>query len=141
PASEPVITYMPIVHTFTAQMIVKTSAPLSITITNTGKASLIINSSAVPNTLDFTEVNDGCSGLTLAAGTSCSVSITFSPTGSGTRSATFILTDNAGNSPQNVPITGTGTGTNPALAIDSQFFSCANGVCDVGAGRNVFINN
>ena len=69
------------------------------------------------------------------------MSITFSPTATGTRSATFILTDNAANSPQNVPITGTGTGTNPPLAIDNRFFTCANGVCDVGAGSNVFVNN
>jgi Putative Ig domain len=27
------------------------------------------------------------------------------------------------------------------LAIDDQFFTCANGVCDVGAGSNVFVNN
>jgi Putative Ig domain len=40
-----------------------------------------------------------------------------------------------------VPITGTGTGQNPPLAIDTQFFTCANGVCDIGAGRNVFVNN
>src|SRR5205823_10264720 len=106
-------------------------------------ASLFINSAATrgANPLDFTEVNDGCSGLTLAAGTSCSVSITFKPTATGTRSGTFILTDNAANSPQTVPITGTGTGTNPPLAITTQFFTCAGGVCDIGAGSNVFVNN
>jgi hypothetical protein len=40
-----------------------------------------------------------------------------------------------------VPISGTGTGQNPPLAIDSRFFTCANGVCDIGAGHNVFVNN
>src|SRR5436189_2601312 len=141
PATTPAVTFTPTSLTFTAQAIGTTSAPQSITITNTGKAALFINSAAVPNTLDFTEVNDGCSGLTLAAGTSCSVSITFSPTTSGTRSAKFTLTDNAAGSPQTVPITGTGTGPNPPLQIDSRFFTCANGVCDIGAGRNVFVNN
>jgi hypothetical protein len=79
-----------------------------------GTASLFINSAGVPNTLDFTVVNDG-SGLTLAVGTSCSVSITFSPTLAGARSAQLIVTDNAPNSP--------------------------GGVCDIGAGSNVFVNN
>src|ERR671930_1336293 len=110
-AAAPAVTFAPTSLTFAAQAIGTTSAPQSVTVTNTGNASLFINSAAVPNTLDFTEVNDGCSGLTLAAGTSCSVSITFSPTGTGTRSAAFTLTDNAANSPQKVPITGTGTGT------------------------------
>ncbi|HYZ78408.1 MAG TPA: choice-of-anchor D domain-containing protein [Gaiellaceae bacterium] len=137
----PAVTFTPTSLTFASQDVGTTSAPQSITVTNTGNAGLFINSAAVPNTLDYTEVNDGCSGLTLAAGTSCSVAITFAPKGTGTRSAAFTLTDNAANSPQTVPITGTGTGTNPPLAIDTQFFSCANSVCDVGAGSNVFVNN
>ena len=141
PTTAPAVAFTPTSLTFAGQAIGTTSAPQSITVTNTGNAGLFINSAAVPNTLDFTEVSDGCSGLTLAAGTSCSVSITFSPTLSGTRSAAFTLTDNAANSPQTVPLTGTGTGTNPPLAIDSRFFSCANGVCDIGAGRSVFVNN
>ena len=140
-AGAPAVSFTPTSLTFAAQAIGTTSAPQSITITNTGSTSLFINSAAVPNTLDFTEVNDGCSGLTLAAGTSCAVSITFSPTASGTRSAAFTLTDNAAGSPQTVPLTGTATGTSAPLAIDSRFFTCANGVCDIGAGQNVFVNN
>jgi putative Ig domain-containing protein/HYDIN/CFA65/VesB family protein len=143
PAGAPAVTFAPTSLTFADQAIGTTSAPQSIAITNTGNAPLFVNSAATrgANPLDFTEVGDGCSGLTLAAGTSCSVSITFSPTASGTRSASFILTDNAADSPQTVPVTGTGTGQNPPLAIDSRFFTCANGVCDIGAGRNVFVNN
>src|SRR5918912_3218541 len=137
----PAVALTPTSLTFGAQAIGTTSAPQSITVTNTGNAGLFISSAAVPNTLDFTEVSDGCSGLTLAAGTSCTVSITFSPTASGTRSAAFTVTDNAANSPQSAPLTGTGTGQNPPLAIDTQFFTCANSVCDVGAGGNVFVNN
>jgi hypothetical protein len=79
------------------------------------------------------------------SGTSCTVSITFSPTLAGTRSAQLVVTDNAPNSPETAPLTGTGTTpagtTAPALAIDTQFFTCTNGVCDVGAGHNVFVNN
>lgn|SRR5215211_842600 len=140
-SSAPAVSLTPTSLTFGSLAIGATSAPQSITIANTGTASLFINSAAVPNTLDFTEVSDGCSGLTLAAGTSCSVSITFSPTAAGTRSASFTLTDNAANSPQTVPLTGTGVGENAPLAIDSRFFTCTNGVCDVGAGQNVFVNN
>jgi hypothetical protein len=69
------------------------------------------------------------------------MSITFSPTASGTRSAALTVTDNAPGSPQTAPITGTGTGTNPPLAINTQFFTCTGGVCDIGAGSNVFVNN
>src|SRR4051812_6742092 len=143
PTGTPSVTFTPTSLTFGAQAINTTSAPQSITIKNTGNGSLFINSAATrgTNALDFTQVGDGCSGLTLPAGATCSVSINFSPKATGTRSATFILTDNAPASPQTVPITGTGTGQNPPLAIDSRFFTCANGVCDIGAGSNVFVNN
>ena len=143
PATAPAVAFAPTSLVFAARDIGTTSVPQSITITNTGTAGLFINSAATrgANPLDFTQVDDGCSGLTLAPGTSCVVSIVFSPTASGTRSATFILTDNAANSPQTVPITGTGTGTNAPLAIDSRFFTCSNGTCDIGAGHNVFVNN
>src|SRR5919197_1491772 len=104
PATAPAVTFTPTSLTFAAQAIGTTSAPQSIAVMNTGSAPLFINSAATrgANPLDFTQVSDGCSGVTLAAGTSCSVAITFSPTASGTRSATFILTDNAANSPQSV---------------------------------------
>lgn len=143
PPSAPAVTVTPTSLTFAAQAIGTTSAAQSVTVANTGTAPLFINSAATrgANPLDFTEVSDGCSGLTLSPGTGCSVSITFSPTASGTRSGTLIVTDNAADSPQTVPITGTGTGTNPPLAIDTQFFACAGGVCDIGAGSNVFVNN
>ncbi len=69
------------------------------------------------------------------------MSITFTPTTSGTRTATLSVTDNAPGSPQTAPLTGTGTGTPPPLAIDTQFFTCSGGVCDIGAGSNVFVSN
>jgi Abnormal spindle-like microcephaly-assoc'd, ASPM-SPD-2-Hydin/Putative Ig domain len=142
-AAAPAVTLTPTSLTFGAQDVGTTSPAQSVTVTNTGDAPLFINSAATrgEDPLDFTEVDDGCSGLTLAAGTACTVSITFKPTTTGTRSATLIVTDNAANSPQTAPITGTGTGTTPPLAIDTQFMTCTSGVCDIGAGSNVFVNN
>src|SRR5437870_1020837 len=142
-AAAPAVTFTPTSLTFGAQAIGTTSAPQSVTVANTGGAPLFINSAATrgANPLDFTEVNDGCSGLTLAHGTSCSVSINLSPTAPGTRSGTLIVTDNGANSPQSAPGTGTGTGTNPPLAIDTRFMTCTGSVCYIGANRNVFVNN
>lgn len=142
-AAAPAVTFTPTSLTFGAQAVGTTSAAQSVTVANTGTAPLFINSAATrgANPLDFTQVDDGCSGVTLAAGTSCSVAINFSPTATGTRSATLIVTDNAAGSPQTVPITGTGTGTNPPLAINTQFMTCANNVCDIGANTSVFVNN
>jgi len=145
--SAPAVSLSPSSLTFAARDTGTTSEAQSVTVANTGTASLFINSAWVrgANPLDFTEVYDGCSGLTLAPGTSCSVSVTFKPTQAGTRSGTLIVTDNAPNSPQTASITGTGTTppgtTPPPLSIDTRFFTCSGGVCDIGAGSNVFVNN
>lgn len=138
----PAVTFTPASLTFAAQDVGTTSAAQSITVNNTGDASLFINGLKINGApFDFTIVGDGCSGMTLPAGTGCTVQINFSPTTTGTRTGTFTVTDNAADSPQSATLTGTGTGTAPALAIDTQFFTCTNGVCDIGAGSNVFVNN
>jgi hypothetical protein len=133
--------------TYAARDTGTTSAAQSVTVSNSGNASLFFNSAAISglDTLDFTVVNDGCSGLTLAPGASCIMSVTFSPTAAGTRTAALRFTDNAPNSPQNVSLTGTGTTpagtTAPGVAIDNQFFTCTGGVCDVAEGSIEFVNN
>jgi hypothetical protein len=140
-AAAAAVTFTPPSLTFGSQAVGTTSPPQTITVANTGDASMFINSAAVPNTLDFTVVSDGCSGLTLAPGTSCDMSITFNPSATGTRTAALTVTDNAPGSPQTAPLTGTGTGTNPPLAISTQFYSCASNVCDISNQGNPFLGN
>src|SRR4051795_13647969 len=132
------VTFSPSSLTFAAQNVGTTSASQTVTATNTSGASFLVNSAAV-HSLDFTVVDDQCSGLTIANGASCTVSITFSPTTTGTRTANYVFTHN--NVASNVPLTGSGAGTTPPLVIDTRFMTCANGTCDIGAGSNVFVNN
>jgi hypothetical protein len=141
--SAPAVTLTPSSLTFPTQSVGTTSTPQTISVTNSGGSGLFINSAQTrgSNALDFTQVSDGCSGTTVGAGSSCSVSITFSPTAAGARSATFIVTDNASNSPQSAPVTGVGAGETAPVSIDTRFFTCSNGVCDIGSGSNVFVNN
>src|SRR4051794_24847763 len=132
------VTFSPSSLTSPAQNVGTTSASQTVTATNTSGASFLVNSAAV-HSLDFTVVDDQCSGLTIANGASCAVSITFSPTTTGTRTANYVFTHN--NVDSSVPLTGSGAGNTPPLAIDNQFMTCTNGVCDIGAGSNVFVNN
>jgi hypothetical protein len=60
------------------------------------------------NAGDFTQSATTC-GATLAAQASCTISIQFTPQATGARAATLTISDNAGNSPQTVSLTGTGT--------------------------------
>lgn len=143
----PAVSLSPTSLTYAPRDTGTTSPAQSVTATNSGNAPLFFNSAAIRglDTLDFTAVSDGCSGLTLTPGASCTMSITFSPTAAGTRTAALTFTDNAPNSPQTASLTGTGTTppgtTPPGVAIDTEFFACSGGVCDIGAGSNVFVNN
>jgi len=89
---------------FPAQPVSIASSPLSVTLNNTGNGALtplLINITG-----DFALTNT-CAG-TVAAGASCTISVTFTPTTTGSRTGTLTLTDNAGNSPQTVALSGTG---------------------------------
>jgi len=47
-------------------------------------------------------------GTGLAAGGSCTITVTFTPNRRAARSATVVIRDNAANSPQSVALSGTG---------------------------------
>src|SRR5207244_9230765 len=88
------------------------SSAQAVTLTNSGTTPLSISSIALTgtNTADFAQSNTCPSGSnTLAAGSSCTISVTFTPGASGARSATLTFTDNAADSPQTVTLSGTAT--------------------------------
>jgi hypothetical protein len=101
------VTLSPTSLTFANQAVGTVSAPQTVTITNTGSSTVNITSIAV--TGNFQESNT-CAALSnvLSAGQSCSVSVTFAPTGSGALSGTLSVNDTATGSPQTAALGGTG---------------------------------
>ncbi len=81
-----------------------TSASQPVTLTNSGISALSIGSIAASG--DFSETNN-CSG-SLAASSSCTINVAFSPRVAGAVSGALTFTDNAVTSPQLVTLTGTG---------------------------------
>ncbi len=94
--------------TFGDQPIGVTSAPKNVTLTNTGNQPLSISNIAITgtNSGDFAETNN-C-GSTVLPDTPCTLTVTFTPKATGTRSAVLTITDNAAGSPHGVLLTGTG---------------------------------
>jgi hypothetical protein len=80
-----------------------------ITLTNSGMAALTISGLAISgtNASEFAQTNN-CPA-SLPVGSSCAINVTFTPTASGTRSASLTITDNAADSPQTVALSGTGS--------------------------------
>ena len=107
--SGPNATLSPTSLTFSTQAIGTTSAAKTVTLKNTGTTSLTISSIAITGTNAGNFAQTHTCGSSLAAGASCTVSVTFKPTASGTRTAALSITDNASGSPQKVTLSGIGT--------------------------------
>jgi parallel beta-helix repeat protein len=104
--------------TFPGQQVGTTSAAQTVTLSNTGTGALTISSIATGG--DFAQTNN-C-GSSVAAGSNCSINVTFTPTATGTRTGAITITDNASGSPQSVSLTGTGTAPTAALSPSSLNF-------------------
>jgi hypothetical protein len=120
-ASAPVVSLSPTSLSFGNHQVNTTSSAHTVTLTNSGNAALTIHSIGLsgPNGGDFHQQNScPSSSSTLAAGASCTISVTFTPTAEGNRSASLAITDNASGSPQSVTLSGIGVLGMPPTGSD-----------------------
>ena len=96
--------------TFGNQAVGTSSTAQTIILSNPGSAPLFLSSIQIggTNAPDFS-VASSCQQV-LPPGSTCSVTLTFSPSVTGSRTASIIFTDNVANSPQSLTLTGTGAG-------------------------------
>src|SRR5260221_129941 len=94
---------------FGDQTVGTTSAPQNVTLTNVGTTQLNFTGISLTglNKADFFETNT-C-GTSIAAKASCTITVTFTPSATGTRKAGVSIKDDGGGSPQVIYLTGTGT--------------------------------
>jgi len=121
---------------FGSQVVGATIAGQAITLSNTGSARLSIDGVAVA--LPFTQVNT-C-GSSLAAGATCTITVTFAPTTEGDFTSSVSITDNANGSPQTVALTGTGVPPPPPRCTPRgqqcrPHFPCCLGLTCVAQGN------
>ena len=83
------------------------SSSLPITVTNSGIAPLDITSVDFTNPDGMFSLTNGCNGVSLGHGQQCIVTVVFSPTSIGDKTASVVINHNAGSS-NAVSITGTG---------------------------------
>jgi hypothetical protein len=92
-----------------------------VTITNSGNVPLVFQSFqfAGANASDFDVDASECK-LKILPRSGCSIDIFFHPQGTGPRSASLVITDNAAVSPQTITLTGTGLAAANLVASPSQ---------------------
>jgi len=92
-----------------------TSGPQTVTVSNNGTAPLTINSITDDDPADF-PVTNNCGG-TVAVGSTCDITVNFTPTRRGSISGTLTVASSAAVSPQKLVLTGIGTAP-PALTVN-----------------------
>jgi hypothetical protein len=123
---------------FASQQVQTQSTVQSVTITNTGTIGMTVKQVAAGG--DFAAVNN-C-GASVAAGSSCDVQVTFTPTTTGARSATLTIYVNIAGGQVTVPLSGTGIpgGAIVLLPTSMNFGSSQIGVATTPP-QNITISN
>jgi hypothetical protein len=106
------------------QRVDTTSAAQSFTVSNSGSAPLTLGtlSTGTPFALGA----DTCSDATLLPGVSCTVDVTFTPTGLGAVSGLLVVPSNAATTPDSALLSGTGVAPNAVLNPTSLTFGTTN---------------
>jgi hypothetical protein len=120
---------------FSTQPTGTTSAPQTVTLTNTGLVALTISSIAIggTNAGDYAQTN-AC-GSSLGAGANCAINVTFTPSGAGSSTATLNITDSAPGSSHGVLLSGTGQNPDFSLVV-----SGSSSIATVSAGQTATYN-
>ncbi len=101
----PPVTLSPTSATYPKRTVGTTSPAKTFTLTN--YQSITLGSIAIETTGDFAVSATTCT-TSLPARGKCKISVTFTPTGTGTRTGQLRVSDSASNSPQTSSLTGTG---------------------------------
>jgi hypothetical protein len=110
-ASFPKASVSPASLSFGTQNVGTPSTTKTVTLQNSGSGILSITSIGMAGTTgDYSQTSDCGSQLTPVGGAKdhCTITVTFTPTGSGSRSDVLQIVDNSANSPQIVALAGTG---------------------------------
>ncbi|HKM57037.1 MAG TPA: choice-of-anchor D domain-containing protein, partial [Isosphaeraceae bacterium] len=129
---------------FASQPMSTTSPAQAETVTNTGTGNLTISTVTISGTdaSDFAKSADTCTGATVTPNSACAVGVTFTPSATGSLSASLNFTDNASGSPQTVNLTGTGVATAPVAGVSPASLTFSNqGVGTTSASQPVTLSN
>jgi hypothetical protein len=140
-ATAPAIKLTPSGLAFAAFVIGTTSAPQSVTVTNTSAATVTGLAVGNPSTADFTIASgsNNC-GASLTAGASCSFSVTFDPTAAGARTGAIIIANSAAN--QTLNLAGFGLTSLPSAFVRDPALVFPNQViATTSANQNITLAN
>jgi len=130
----PVATASPTSLAFDNQVVGTTSAPRTITLTNTGQTNLVVSDVTIP--AEFVLANNLIGTIcavntTVTPGSSCSIGVAFAPTTASSFNGSVIIAHNAAGLSSSVQVSGTGIPSAPIATLSATSLSFADTV--VGA--------
>jgi len=93
---------------FGKETVGNTSAPKTVTLTNTGATPLYLSTLTVNGNFAPAPGTTCANGETLVPKANCVIDVTFTPTATGAQQGSVVITDNARNSPQIILLSGKG---------------------------------
>ena len=133
------LTATPSSLSFPSTVVGASSTAQSLSIQNTGGIAVQLQTLTV--TTDYQITANTCNTLLLAPGATCSVAVTFSPSGLGDRPGHLSIPSNLPSSPTLVPLDGTGV-TPPALTLSPTSLSFPNtAVGSVSASQSITVTD
>lgn len=137
----PTATASPATLNFATTNVGNTSAAQTVTLANTGSASLSITSIASSNAAFAVSGGTCAAGGSVAAGSSCTVSLVFRPSAAGTASGTLTFTHNASPTTTAVALGGSGVALTPQGAVSPASLGFTQVVGSTSTAQTVTVTN
>ena len=129
------LTVSPGTLAFGNQVLGAASAAQNITVSNTGFVNVTVNSVAASG--GYAET-DNCTGQTLTPGQTCTISVTFSPTVTGSMNGAITVNDTAVGAPHVVSLTGSGL---LPVSMSANLTFAATNVGSTAQSQNMTVTN
>jgi hypothetical protein len=143
-AAAPKPSLTPTSLSFPSQTLGTTSSVQTVTVTNAASATapLVLGTIATTAGSDFAVAGGGCkAAMSLAAGASCTVALSFTPTVSGTRSGTLTVAHNGPGGASVVSLSGLGGSTAPTLSLSPSQLAFSQTVNSASDAQRVVVAN
>lgn len=128
---------------FGSQNVGSAGTPQTATLSNNGNAPLVIGTISISSGTEFSVVGGGtcANGASIAAGASCTVSVGFTPSAAGTRSANLVITHNATGGQSTTALSGTGVALTPVIGVSPTTLTFSQTVNTTSADQTVTVSN
>lgn len=137
PAAVATLTVSPAHLDFGSRLVGTTSPAMTLILGNTGESTATVEN--VTASGDYAQTND-CGSV--PAGGACTISVTFTPAGSGPRPGSLAVSGTATNLPLVIPLAGRGVPRVPLIELSSYGISFGNTLIGSGSGvQRVILRN